>query len=290
VLALALGLTALLALVAAASRGRRSPPGGTGGGPSESLLDYLISAYLVFGVVFFVVILVLIARDRETLPTRRKNRQVRQLLQFAVVMTALFLLFGSRDLLERLRGGDAPAQTAPAPTTTPGGGGRRGPDPAAEASGRRFRWEPAVLLGTLAAGGLAVYLVRRSRRRELTSDEEMAQAMAVVLDDALADLRAEVDPRRAIIAAYARMERLLAAFGVPRYPSETPFEYLGRVLVQLRASAGSVFELTALFERAKFSHHSVDAAMKDEAIEALAAVRDELLAPGPEPLPAPDPA
>jgi hypothetical protein len=111
----------------------------------------------------------------------------------------------------------------------------------------------------------------------------MALALADVLDDALADLRAEVDPRRAIIAAYARMERLLAAYGVPRRAAEAPFEYLGRVLVDLRARAGPVFELTALFERAKFSHHAVDAVMKEEAIQALAAVRDDLREPEPAP-------
>ena len=37
---------------------------------------------------------------------------------------------------------------------------------------------------------------------------------ADVLDETLDDLRAETDPRRAVIAAYARMERALAAFGL----------------------------------------------------------------------------
>jgi Domain of unknown function (DUF4129) len=72
------------------------------------------------------------------------------------------------------------------------------------------------------------------------------------------------------------MERLLAAHDVPRRPSEAPFEYLGRVLLELDTSAGAVFELTALFERAKFSRHAIDEEMRDEAIAALAAVRDEL--------------
>ena len=32
----------------------------------------------------------------------------------------------------------------------------------------------------------------------------------------------------------------------------------------------------ALYERARFSHHEIDPAMRDDAIEALTAVRDEL--------------
>ena len=46
-----------------------------------------------------------------------------------------------------------------------------------------------------------------------------------MLDETLDDLRAEADPRRAIIAAYARLERVLAANGVPR-TAETSDEYL----------------------------------------------------------------
>jgi hypothetical protein len=80
-----------------------------------------------------------------------------------------------------------------------------------------------------------------------------------------------------VIAAYARMERALAAHGLPREPSEAPHEYLARVLAELDASAGSVRHLTVLFERAKFSPHLIDLAMKEEAIEALVRLRDELV-------------
>jgi Domain of unknown function (DUF4129) len=123
---------------------------------------------------------------------------------------------------------------------------------------------------------VAALLGARARRRGEKPVDDVADALAAVLDDALADLRADRDPRRAVIAAYARMERLLAAHNVPRHPSEAPFEYLGRVLLELDTSAAAVFELTALFERAKFSQHAIDEEMRDEAIAALAAVRDEL--------------
>jgi len=79
-----------------------------------------------------------------------------------------------------------------------------------------------------------------------------------------------------VIAAYAQMERALAEAELPRGPAEAPREYLGRVLPEVGASTASVERLTELFERAKFSPHAIDAAMKEEAIDALESLRDEL--------------
>ena len=72
------------------------------------------------------------------------------------------------------------------------------------------------------------------------------------------------------------MERILAANGVARRPSETPDEYLARVLGDLELTPGAIGRLTALFTQAKFSHHDVDSTMKEAAIGALEQVRDEL--------------
>ena len=274
-LALAAGLTLLLALVALASRGDRVSPA-AGGGPSDSLWDYVLSTYLVVGVVVFVGLMYLLVKERETLPTRRtKHRDVRQLLQLALVIAALFVV--GPYIVRAFRLGDEREQTTPVQTRA-GERTRREREQPADQREPRFRWAPVFVLGALGLASVAVFATRRARRRGEVDEAEVADALAAVLDDALADLRAERDPRRAIIAAYARMERLLAVHGVPRHPAEAPFEYLARVLVELRASATSVFELTALFERAKFSRLEVDTAMKDEAIAALAAVRDELRA------------
>jgi hypothetical protein len=72
------------------------------------------------------------------------------------------------------------------------------------------------------------------------------------------------------------MERGLAAVGFPRRAAEAPFEYAARVLEAAWASPTSVHRLTDLFERAKFSHHTIDRADRDAAIAALRAVRREL--------------
>ena len=69
---------------------------------------------------------------------------------------------------------------------------------------------------------------------------------------------------------------------------ETPDEYLARILHDLALDARAVERLTALFTRAKFSHHDVDGAMKEEAIDALEQVRDELRLARERPRPALD--
>ena len=274
-LVLAGGLTLLLTIVAAASRGDRVSPA-RGGGASDTVVDYLLSTYLVVGTVVFLAVIFLLAKERETLPTKRSPyRSVRQLVQFAAVMVVLFIV--GRQLADLLNGDQGDDQSSTAAGTTRASGAPNEPQ-AKEVDERKFRWEPVILLGAVGAVSVAALLASRARRRAEAPQEDMADALASVLDDALADLRADRDLRRAVIAAYARMERLLAAHNVPRRPSEAPFEYLGRVLLELDTSAGAVFELTALFERAKFSRHAIDEEMRDEAIAALVAVRDELRA------------
>jgi hypothetical protein len=102
--------------------------------------------------------------------------------------------------------------------------------------------------------------------------------LAAALDESIDDLRTEPDVRRAIIAAYARMETALAAAGIPRHRAEAPLEYMERALLSLDTSAPAVRTLTDLFEWARFSHHESEPSMRDEAIDALIAVRDELRA------------
>jgi hypothetical protein len=238
--------------------------------------DYAISAYLVVAVlVAGVIVFAVLTEGGAHRRVHRKRRELVTLLLFVLGMGLLTFVFGGDryKLLERLR------LRHPHSQTTHTGTGSTKKKPGSEPPGARspeFRWIPAVAVGSSILAGAAVYVVSRRRRRRGETDEDVAAALARALDDALGDLRSEQDPRRAVIAAYARMERLLATYGIPRRPSETPFEYLSRVLIDLHAGATPVFELTALFERAKFSHHAIEPELKDEAIDALAAVRDEL--------------
>jgi hypothetical protein len=140
-------------------------------------------------------------------------------------------------------------------------------------------WTPVIVIGALVALAVAAWYIALRREAVRHADEDaLAEAVALVLDDTLDDLRAEKDARRAVIAAYARVERVLAAYSLGRDPAETPQEYLNRILPRLELERGSVRRLTDLFTRAKFSRHEVDLGMKDEAIDALTTVRDELRA------------
>jgi membrane protease YdiL (CAAX protease family) len=133
-----------------------------------------------------------------------------------------------------------------------------------------------AVLGTAGLAVAAFLAAEKGRRRRLPRDWAVAEALSDVLEETLDDLRAEPDPRRAVIGAYARMERSLAAHGIPRHRFEAPHEYLGRVFGELAAGRLSVMRLTALFERARFSPHEIDQTMKVAAIDAIEALQADL--------------
>lgn len=143
------------------------------------------------------------------------------------------------------------------------------------------------LVAALALTALAVYLVARWERRRRgqaaqlhgSVGEDAADLLVQAIDEALDDLEAEPDPRRAVIAAYARMEQTLRRSGLPRRPWEAPTEYLDRVLRALGGAAPAVDRLTALFEVARFSDHPVGPEMKRDAIAALTELRSGLAVP-----------
>jgi membrane protease YdiL (CAAX protease family) len=149
------------------------------------------------------------------------------------------------------------------------------PDPGRDP---QIMWPLVIGIAVLIAAALAAAIIierRRDRRGRRTP--EQLQELGRALDEAIDDLRRDPDPRRAVIAAYARMEQALTLYGFPRRPSEAPYEYLSRVARDLEAE-GPVASLTELFEVAKFSEHSVDETMRGRAIDALTAVRAEVRA------------
>ena len=98
-------------------------------------------------------------------------------------------------------------------------------------------------------------------------------ALATVLDESLAALTHDVDPRRAILACYAQMERSLARRGFPRNPEETALEYASRLLARAGAPSEAIRALTALFHLAAFSSHLIDETMRQAAISSLSSIR-----------------
>lgn len=264
------GLCALLALVALASRGSR-PSSGDGSAARvlpNGIYDYVFTLSLLFGVAM---LFALAWARTQTGPEARKTWELRQMAAFVIAIAAVSL--AAILVAEQLReGSDSPIGRLLGGGTTSTQTDEQG-RPVRPAS-PEFEWQAVLIAVALVGVGFGVYRLGRRRRPE--EERTLRAELAAILDDTLERLWAERDPRRAVILAYAWMERTLGAYGLPRIPSEAPLEYLARVLIDLDASRDSVFELTALFERAKFSPHDVDEEMKREAIAALTAVRDEL--------------
>ena len=273
-LSLGAALLLLLAVVGLAARGHL--PGSSGARArtvsGDIVLEYVLLLLLLAALVVVPVVVMAFRQTREELDTlpRRGN----WMLRLFVVMTLIAAVVAVRIifLLHHHHGQSTPSDN---PLS---GLGKKIPKVPTTSGEPHFDWVPVIVVLSLAVAGAAVgaYVVR-TRRPRASTGARVALALSNALDESLDDLRRERDARRAVIAAYARMERVLAASGLPRRAPEAPLEYLGRVLRELlRASASSVTRLTDLFERAKFSHHEVDPEMKEEAIAALVAIRDEL--------------
>ena len=108
--------------------------------------------------------------------------------------------------------------------------------------------------------------------------EELRQTSALMsaVGAGLRDARLEPDPRRAVITAYATMERMLAAQGWPRREVEAPLEYMTRLFAERNVRADALATLTELSELARFSHHVISPATKERAIGALTVIDQEL--------------
>jgi hypothetical protein len=132
----------------------------------------------------------------------------------------------------------------------------------------------------LVIGVAVAFVLNRRARRALGPEPATVTelALADVLDETLDDLRGEQDPRLAVIASYARLERVLGAVGLPRREAEAPEEYLDRILAAVVVSPRGARRLTDLYTWARFSGHDVRPGMKEEAIDTLEQVRDELRA------------
>jgi Domain of unknown function (DUF4129) len=271
-LPIVLGIAGLLAVAALASHGHPLSTS-RGSGPTPVFFDYVLTTAVLVGVgIVLVFLLGLTQIKRGERPGGKPRRNWWDLLAMFVLSALIgFAVLHAR--FHRTGASSHPGDAAKIPKL-------QGAQPKTVGTrSAHFRWdEVAVIAALLAAAGVAAFATRRTRTlKEWRFGRH--EEVAVALDESLGDLRTEPDVRRAIIAAYARMERALAVAGLPRRPSEAPIEYMTRALLQLDASSRAVTVLTDLFERAKFSHHQPDEAMRDEAISALVAVRDELRKP-----------
>lgn len=272
----ALVVVALVAVVAIASTG--STPGGTGATrpPSEALYDTIFTLLLV-AVAIGGVLLVYGLMQRKAIAQEVASGKYRR--TGIVGYLAFFGVFTAFTYWRLSEWDGPPPPEDEGELAFPGlpEGLPTLPEEAETSYEPTVSWIPLVVVAVLVVAAVMAYVVaeRRSSRGR-RSEHELAEQLAHVLDDTLDDLRAEADPRRAIVAAYARLERVLAANGAPRLASETADEYLPRVLHDLDIDPVAIGRLADLYREAKFSQHEVGPAMKEQAIGALEHVRDEL--------------
>jgi hypothetical protein len=216
----------------------------------------------------------------------------RMVLIAAAVVIAWLLLVALLSRVDAQLGIDAPPPDAGTPPSGP-------PAPTREPQESPESPEPSSNVFSLLAGSTVLLMMlvfvgaaiagRRQRRRVsavvATGDEgpvatpasapdPLARAAEVGLAEA-GDLSRE--PREAIIACYAAMERELenSPDVVPR-ESDTPTEVLARAVEHHALRADSATELVDLFEEARFSRHVMTEDHREAAVRALQLVLAEL--------------
>jgi Domain of unknown function (DUF4129) len=272
----ALALLTLLVIVAYASRSGFG--GNQNGGPSTTYLSYAYTAFLVLWVLAIPATIWALWMQGGNVVVERptfKRVVIQNLLTLALICGliggALYLKHhgfwhkpnasGLKNSAKAVSGRHTPTVKKVEPT---------------------FAWPVALAAGVLllvvSVPLFRAYRRERARRRAraaragISVQHEMVADLAFVIDD----LRREPDIRKAIIAAYARMEGILGRHGQARRPSDTPSEYLQRTLQSFRVRTGPATELTSLFEQARFAPHEPREPMRVRAIAALVAVRDDL--------------
>jgi Domain of unknown function (DUF4129) len=274
-----IALTALLAVVALASHAHR-PGGGTGGGSAQTpKLIFEYGATVMFILMPFGILTVLwvasFGRRQKLLEGGSMGSQFRTIFTFALIAIPVAFLIRHFVTIHA-----NPKQNGAGASGLGNGNAKL---PQNHAATGHFHWAFALIVGsllfTLVASFAAAVVWKRMRGADWEREAALSVALDEVLADTLDDLRAERSPRRAVIRAFARMEKTFAAHNVAREPSETPREYVERALDRLGVSSASVRQLTNLYERAKFSRLEIDETMKADAIDALAGLRAELVEP-----------
>lgn len=271
--AVALGLL----LVLAATLGPAPPPTGDPGARVTLRLPGPVQA-LVLGLLALSVILLLSMQRRrprtdDALPSREAARVPPWLAALRALLPVLVLILGCyvawrhwsgqegqpierafaaiAGLLDLLALADKP------PTSVPS-----------------FDLAVAGLLLALALGvfGVMVLAALAERLEAWWARPEApprAPAEVAAADGRPEDLRAEPDARRAVIRAYERFERALAAARAPRAAWQTPAEFMRSTLARGQVPAPPVTRLTALFEIARFSAHPLGIEARDAACDCL---------------------
>ncbi len=259
----------MLLLLTLAALGARELPGTERSPRFAFALDLLDVMTFVVGLSLLAgfVLLLLTARKPEG-SGRRKVRPGR------VGMLGLLLVMAVAAVVIFAVSGREPGESEEQAPALPG----RSEDVALPVEQVGSAWVIVVLAGAVVLVGAGIAATRWRPQTVVdgpTPDEVVGQA----LDTALVELHSSDDPRAVVIRAYATIEASLGDIGMPRKVSEAPREYLARVLADADIEPCAITRLTGLFERARYSDHTIGPVDEGEALAAMEAARSCLPVP-----------
>lgn len=260
-----LPLLATAAILIGVGAGPAPAEGAWTGLPPAGLLRWAVASIVaVLALVGLVLLVSLRGLAPGESPPRRRSL-LSGLLMPLLLAAALALL--SRHELADL---DAPEEPTPAAGEQSRASSPDGVEPGLEVG------EATALAVIVVASLLILWLLRRQGpgteepERATGQDPDplgaaVARAARLLLDP--------TDPRAAVLLAYRELEVTLEGLDLPRHRSETPTEHLGRALRHLSIDdpeeASPLLELAALYARARYSDHPIDAADRRRAALAL---------------------
>lgn len=271
--------------------------------PQSSPLALVIDIVLLTAAVA-IIGFAIIVRLRNPAARRPGNRQLPggpgaigrptwrfSLIALAVIVAWLLLVMtlsqlGVRDPL------DEPPSSAPTtaqPTSTPSPDANRPLPDAPPDSGTNvvdYLIGPMLVLMAVVVVGTALASRRQRQVASSASDREVdplptanaATSLERAAEHGLAEIEdLSREPREAIIACYAAMERELTHVpGAAPQEFDTPTEVLARAIDRHALRTDSATQLVDLFEEARFSPHVMNEGHRDAAVRVLRTVLTEL--------------
>jgi heme/copper-type cytochrome/quinol oxidase subunit 2 len=269
----------LLAVTAIGLRARGLLPHAsnqTAAGASGTVLAIALSAAEGLAVIAFLVVLAAARPQRQPKPGEEDDEErwrpkipwyaktLLVLLAVAALVTPFAVLFTRK-----------PRHLGPRPLPSGVPQGQLGH--AATSSGSEI-W-PLITGMVIAVAVVVAFTLWARKRRAEPKDTKNRTRLTVLLDSLAAGrdaLTAGGEPRAAIIACYAAMERGFAAAGSAPAVADTPAEVLARATRAGLVRPEPAETLTGLFRRARYSTYAMTSADSRAADDALTALRADL--------------
>ena len=298
-------MVGLLFAAAVALQGRTPGPNRSGAAPADSAGDSpasLVGVIALLGISFVVMAFAMFNR-RPPVPKSapfeipdigrggggRINRRALLIIGLSIVVLwlAMFVAVGQFEL----RADFTQPTTQPTTSTAPENPSQPAAPPRQDKPSsdtyRLLAGATGVLLAMVAVATVVAAVRNRTKLPPIVvtagppaTASTPAQPLAVAAERGLAEVENRaLEPRKAIIACYAAMERALAdAPGAAPQASDTPSEVLARAVGNRTISMRNAAVLVDLFAEARFSRHTMTEEHRDEAQQALRSVLDEVRA------------